>query len=64
MAKGGIVGSFQDEMPAAVKCELIDEDLGSSFIDFFERDLASYPDDIQKEVRRRVEYIHWVKSTL
>jgi hypothetical protein len=42
MAKGGGVGSFQDEMPAAVKCELIDEDLENSSTEFFERDLASY----------------------
>ncbi|WP_299014921.1 hypothetical protein [uncultured Photobacterium sp.] len=46
MAKGVGVGAFQDEMPPfASKCELTDEE-GNSSVEFFERDLASYPGDI------------------
>lgn len=63
MAKDISTGLFQDEMAVASSSEPI-EALPSSTDDFFERDLASYPDEIQTEVRRRIEYLQWIEKHL
>ncbi|MGR5144480.1 Mu transposase C-terminal domain-containing protein [Photobacterium sp. DNB23_23_1] len=62
MAKDVEIGSFQDEMPSAL--DLTHEGAESLPVEFVERDLASYPDDIRSEVRRRVEYLHWIEKHL
>ncbi|PSU08000.1 hypothetical protein C9I92_10675 [Photobacterium ganghwense] len=63
MAKDISTGLFQDEMAVASSSEPV-EALPSSTDDFFERDLASYPDEIQIEVRRRIEYLQWIEKHL
>lgn len=62
MSKTFELSAFHDETEQSSEVTLEVPEGGA--LTFIERDLASYPPEIQSEVRRRYEYIQWIEKHL